>query len=272
MTLLPQQHTYVSPYDLWSEMEQNQDTRPTWLLSICETVADLIDTYCRRHFVLETATKYFDRPADGSRLHFGFDLLSLTTLTVGRVSGVVWTEGTQFWLKPLNSTPKKWMDAEPGYTFRSAPETKKAISVAGVWGYIDREIKVTDVGSGDITDSATTLPVTAGEGTNMDGMLIEIGSELMYVSAAAANAVTVVRGVFGTTAAAHSENDDVNRKLPPAIVRRAALALAVRAYRQAQSGFTDIAGFQASGELVFAKDIPADVKLMLNSVRRTQFA
>ncbi len=270
--LTDQKHTYATPKDCYEQVELNTDTIPAFVITICEEVADRIDRFCRRHFLIETGVRYYDRPSDGSRLHFGADLLTASALAVGRTSPVAWVEETAYWLKPLNSSPKKWAEAEPGYSFRSSSDVKKAIAVTGDWGYVDRQISaVTTVGSGGIDASATTLPVASSSG--LQGMLVEIGDERMYVTdEPTGTTATVERGVLGTTPASHSQSDDVDRKLPPADIRLAAVALFTRAFRQAQSGFTDVAGFQASGELVYSKAIPADVKATLESYRRTMFA
>lgn len=67
------------------------------------------------------------------------------------------------------------------------------------------------VGTGDITDAATSLPV-ADASMYMVGDLLYIGTELLEITAAPVltatpNTVTVRRGASGTTAAAHSAND-----------------------------------------------------------------
>ena len=73
------------------------------------------------------------------------------------------------------------------------------------------------VGVGGITDSGTTLTYKGSllsaedEGVLVPGMTVEVNSEVMLVTAVntGANQLTVLRGQFGTAAAAHVEDDKV---------------------------------------------------------------
>ena len=82
-----------------------------------------------------------------------------------------------------------------------------------------------DVLATGINDSATTLNFTYDTAGIVEGSLIEIGTELMYVFSvnATSNDATVKRGFRGTTAAAHSSGDlvTVNPKFPAQLVLNA---------------------------------------------------
>jgi hypothetical protein len=69
------------------------------------------------------------------------------------------------------------------------------------------------VGTAGIDDSATTLPVTDGADFGVDATgldkYIQVGSEVMQLTAIAGTSLTVVRGHDGTTAAAHADGDIV---------------------------------------------------------------
>ena len=79
-----------------------------------------------------------------------------------------------------------------------------------------------DVLATSVNDSATTLNFTYDTAGIVEGSLIEIGTELMYVFSVNAtnNDATVKRGFRGTTAAAHSSGDliTVNPKFPAQLV------------------------------------------------------
>jgi len=79
-----------------------------------------------------------------------------------------------------------------------------------------------DVLATGVNDSATTLNFTYDTAGIVEGSLIEIGTELMYVFSVNAtnNDATVKRGFRGTTAAAHSTGDliTVNPKFPAKLV------------------------------------------------------
>ena len=82
-----------------------------------------------------------------------------------------------------------------------------------------------DVLATGVNDSATTLNFTYDTAGIVEGSLIEIGTELMYVFSVNAtnNDATVKRGFRGTTAAAHSTGDliTVNPKFPAQLVLNA---------------------------------------------------
>ena len=75
--------------------------------------------------------------------------------------------------------------------------------------------KLDEVGA-DINDSATTLQVDTGTRFETNDVIL-IGTEQMLVTAVSGNNLTVVRGHNNTTAASHSENDDVKIYNPIAI-------------------------------------------------------
>ena len=79
-----------------------------------------------------------------------------------------------------------------------------------------------DVLATGVNDSATTLNFTYDTAGIVEGSLIEIGTELMYVFSVNAtnNDATVKRGFRGTTPAAHSTGDliTVNPKFPAKLV------------------------------------------------------
>ena len=82
-----------------------------------------------------------------------------------------------------------------------------------------------DVLATGVNDSATTLNFTYDTAGIVEGSLIEIGTELMYVFSVNAtnNDATVKRGFRGTTAANHSSGDlvTVNPKFPAQLVLNA---------------------------------------------------
>ena len=79
-----------------------------------------------------------------------------------------------------------------------------------------------DVLATGVNDSATTLNFTYDSAGIVEGSIIEIGTELMYVFSVNAtnNDATVKRGFRGTTAASHSSGDliTVNPKFPAKLV------------------------------------------------------
>ncbi len=277
--LTDQKHTYATPFEVWSQVERNDpNTVPPFFLEVCESMADSVDTFTRRHFSRALNTELHDRPdrttQDPTKVHLNEDLLELTSLTVGRVSPVVWVAETDFWLKPSNETRKRWLQAEPGRTFMEAGDLVDSIAIEGDWGFSLRGIARGVIASGDMTDSQLTLPVDPSSTTiaEMAGMTVEVDDERMYLTASDDNEPVCERAILGTTAAAHLAGAPITRILAPADVWRATVEWAAWSYRRAQAGFTDIAGAELTGELVFSKEMPVAVRRILEPYRKTRFA
>lgn len=106
-------------------------------------------------------------------------------------------------------------------------------SIDGIWGYNANYAQawlVVDALQANITDTQTTLTVADVDGENgyaetpriSAGHLLQIDDEWMEVvkTDALTNIVTVIRGVNGTTAAAHLEDAEVSVYLVEECVRR----------------------------------------------------
>lgn len=78
--------------------------------------------------------------------------------------------------------------------------------------------------NGGINDSVTSLSVASATGFPTDGNFrIRINDEILLVTAVSGTTFTVVRGQEGTSAAAHSNGDDVTHVLTKDSLRRAVL-------------------------------------------------
>lgn len=142
------------------------------------------------------------------------DLLVATTVTNG--NGTVITS-TDYVLEPANRQPKQAIrlldSAADQWTYDDDPE--EAISVLGFWGYVPHYDTSAWTDSTDtvqdnpLSASATTLNVT--DGTLFDSyQYIRIASEFLLVTSITANALTVQRGVLGTTAASHVQGTQID--------------------------------------------------------------
>lgn len=107
----------------------------------------------------------------------------------------------------ITTRDKSW------YDINSSTYAPIFVSVTGTWGYHDDYANAwlaTSLLDGNITDTATTLDVTATEGALFSaGHLIRIGSEYMRVTGVSTDTLTVARGVNGSTASAHTSGDSV---------------------------------------------------------------
>lgn len=185
-----------------------------------------------------------------ARLPFPYWLISVTTITsydgTARASSQTWTEGlsNDYLLEPYDSKPytglKQSTESE-----KSFYGGQKTFVISGKWGW-------QDVVSAQITTTAEALDATevaidVTSGANIsEGMVIKIGSELMYVESIATNTITVVRGVHGSTAATHSTSASITSQVFPDDVIQTCAELARVRYREKDLGLNRDLG---SGEM-----------------------
>ena len=156
--------------------------------------------------------------------HMRGDLLAVTSLTNG--DGTVLTT-SDYKLRAANSLPA-WCvrildSSSQSWTYDDDPQD--AITLDGEWGYVphygNHWVNSTRViPTGGITSSATTftMDTPAHAGSFSAGDYIRVNSEVMQVTSVAVDAsfaltgvITVLRGVLGTTAAAHLAGATIER-------------------------------------------------------------
>jgi len=169
-----------------------------------------------RYFYTTTETRYFDGTRSGELLVP--DILSVTTLKAdtdddGIYDDETWVENTDFFLENArqgyNRFPKNII-RESGRGFYSFGISPKRYEIAGVWGYGDGSRAdpwdlITQTAT--VADATgTTLTLSAGTTSLYTGKTIKVESEQMFISSysGSGTSATAIRGVNGTTAAAHS--------------------------------------------------------------------
>lgn len=254
--------------------DTNSDTH---LLESLEEASRAIDAACRRHFYTVTATRTFDGPGVLRPLLLPYDLLTVTSLAIdtdqdGAFDDETWT-ATDYTLLPLNSWPKMAIrtTANGDYSWPSGTST---IQIAGTWGFGNGESAspwlATAVTGTVATTTGTTLTASAS-GTVEAGHTILVESEQMFVSAVSGTAITVQRGVNGTTAAAHSAKA-ISLAQYPAPIRRACRALAGETFQTAQkAGISEETIGDYSYKRALASSISANPQILnaiLNGFQR----
>lgn len=193
--------------------------------------------FCPRQAALQHTIHY------PSELLLDDDLLELTTLTNGDGSAI-----------PLNNVillpddaPAGGLLLMAGSAFTWAQTPVQAVTVTGIWGWHDRwadawRYSADTVQNNPLSSSATSLTVADAGGADAEtetprfqvGHLLQIESEYLRVLAVntVTNALTVLRGVNGTTAAAHAQNTPIYTYQPPADIAAIALRWASWLYRE----------------------------------------
>lgn len=224
---------YATPYDVTIQAAHAPNANVQKVMAnFLERVSRRIDTYCRRHFYSQVSTYYNDGTM-GNRLIVP-DLLSITSLTAdtdndGVYDDETWVDGTDYFLENLGlyaRYPKNCIRiTERGsYCFSVGPRRYK---IAGNWGYgdglrADPWDLLTSTGTiADTTGTTLTLSAALTDYSLYTGHTILIESEQMFVSSysASGTSATVVRGVNGTTAAAHSAKPIYKAVYPSDIVQ-----------------------------------------------------
>ena len=233
---------YASIADVKGILGITATTDDTVIRKIVEAASRSIDNYCNRHFITQSATKYFD----GARTLWLPDLLSINASglktdedgdatfenTFATTDYLLYGTGLE---DSLNTFPITRLEISHDSDYGSfASGVKKGVQIAGIWGYGDG-ISATPY----IADTTITEDLTAGESaidvtavTNLSaGQLILIGTEQYYIYSIATLTLTVETGVNGTTKATHSSGATIYIYQYPADIRQACIDLGVALYQ-----------------------------------------
>ncbi len=268
-------HTYASidslrDYLAGTSYSSNWTSDTTIIRRIVESASKRIDNYVgMQSFGPRTETRFFDIGSGTLRSSRQNIVASYPNETIGNSSGFInsipldaWlvsattvtsykatdrstsealTEGynADFWLKPYNSSPKVEITLNEDTT-KSFYGGQQTLSILGTWGY-----------SNDTTPEKTTtgtvgLAVTSWGVNDASGLssaqTILVGSEQMYITGISSNTLTVIRGVNGTTASAHTAGTSVYVYEYPELVSQICLDIAKVFFRDRDLGVIQTIG------------------------------
>ena len=251
-------------------------THDTYLRRLLDAASRMIDKECDRFFFVQTETRYYDGKPSGMPLD---DILSITTLKLDEDEDATYeatlTEGTDFYLYPYNTFPKwKGIIAPQGGYGTFASGAIRGVQIVGSFGYGDglSATPYHDAGT-DVNDAtpmtASQTTCTVDDGTKFaHGQTILIDSEQLFIESIVTHVLTVKRGVNGTTAATHADDSDIDIYDYPEEIREACLIQVMRWWKRKDSAFQDMVGSPELGTFVVAKELDADIKLILKEYRR----
>lgn len=192
--------TLTSVQNRWS-IDGNQAADAVQLTKNIWDASASIAAFCQRTFVPFADIRLYDwTPYRGFILDT--DALVITSVTDG--SGV--RASSDYVLYPYNTNPKNTIalvDFVASWTYTT--QRQQAITITGTWGYNTNPARMwqqTTTLNGALNSSATTVTVTSASGLDVL-QYIKVDDEMMQITAIAGAVLTVVRGVNGTTAAAH---------------------------------------------------------------------
>ena len=222
----------------------------TALRQLLERASRAVDRTCNRHFYVLQAVRVFD--GGGKELTVP-DLVSIDTSglkaddDLDRTYESTWA-ASDYLLAPANADPatadnpmsrpytQVVVDTDAG-SKGAFPSGVRAVQVTGRWGYWHHAPSSGDtVQDNPLSDSATVLNVSNG-GNFAVGQTLLVESEQLYVTAISVNALTVARGVNGTTAASHVQSTAVAVFEYPGEVVQATIIQAARWWRRKDAAF-----------------------------------
>lgn len=179
----------------------------------------LADLWTKRTWLpyLETKRHERNRIINPYNLHVFDDLLELNSLVNGNGGSIPIGD---VYLTPRLEYPKHFIRVvDNSGSYFDIAYNQETIDVEGVWGahfdYNNAWVDVQDNIIGGITSTVNNFTVSAnavaadGFPAYEIGWIIKINSEYMLITNYSATTLTVIRGVRGTTAAAHSDGDDI---------------------------------------------------------------
>jgi len=211
------------------------------LLRLLEEASRLVDGYCNRHFYVLETTRQFEANwwSPGLQQLLVPDLIGADSVRVaakfdGVASPPEWRTA-EYRLYPMDAAPERaWgrpytrMAIEPVCTpVCCRTDCHALVEVAGRWGY-RQDLQDTGVAtSAALTARDASVMVTGTEGIS-PGQTLRLDDEQVYVTAVAAQDLTLERGVNGTGAAAHEPGTSISAYRYPGPVSEACLQLAVQ--------------------------------------------
>lgn len=225
-------------------------TEDAAMLAIVEGASRRVDSYTMRSrfgsgFGPRIATNTYDH--DGaSTLELHDDFITVTAVTSAPTTGdagVAMVSGSDYLLAPATTPGRRLIFIGLGSV--AVGVGYQVFTVAGTAGY---GVETETVGAiGTATAGTTSISLTSGSA--YPGTTLLVDSEQMYVTASTGGtALTVVRGVNGTTAAVHAASAAASRYRYDRRVESATLLVAQRRWRMREAGVTgDFGGGSVPG-------------------------
>lgn len=295
---------YISVEDLKGYQGVPDTSEDDVLREFCATASRMWDGYTARHFAPWRETRYYDYrsergdPGQSARarlargtdpwasvLKVDEDLLEVKTLQTANgetaITDYYLKCGRSYNLQPYDRIELKTDGDVTVFTFSGSYQ--RANIVDAIWGYHEEwsnawQSSQDTVQDDPLTAAATSLTVADADGADLFGVtprfkvqqLLKIEDEFLYVTAknTSTNVLTVIRGINGTTAAAHVKNTAVYVYQPVRDVWHSVRRLAAWLYAQKDSPFFETQISPQLGTITIPPSAPIDVRVKANYYRR----
>ena len=255
--------------------------------SICEAASRYLDAKTHRWFYPLITTRYYDHPADATRLLVDKDLLEVSEFTTQNTEVEVTADqyflmcANSYNLTPYDRIVLKTDGSRTRLLFTGTMQ--KADAVTGTWGYHEDWSNAWQSSNDSIQDAsginATVAAITVTDADGADiygvtprfkiGQTLKIEDEFLYLTAISTNALTVIRGVNGSTAATHATATAIYVYRPMKDIEDAALAMAKWLWARRESqGFERII-VPAPGVIDLPAGLPVEMMMAIARYRAT---
>jgi hypothetical protein len=249
-----------------------------YLMDIIPEVSDYITAYCGFSFVPYKDDKlmYFGDIARGGLYDSRQRLLWLPDELLNGTA-VTWNDtllsATDYHLYPTDEYAGWGLIFSPTASLPYSSDFNTGIEISGTWGWhLNGTQMYTTIENITVTSSATSIEV-ADANAYETLQYVRCENELMQIvdrdvnTAPTADTITVLRGVNGHTAAAHT-TAALQTYMPVRGIRHAATRMCAYLYQKR----TDVGGSVQIGDAAFLLDaLPITVKEMMNMRRKLTF-
>lgn len=256
-------------------LDINDSSDDDVLLDTIEEASRALDGACHRFFYPQVQTRHYNHDeANCLRIDDGADLLEVTTLKTD--NGGTTPSSSNYYLMTgasYNTTPytRIAIKTDSGASFGYSGTVQKANEITGIWGYHnDWSNAFQSAGvtlSADITSTTATSITVTGKSIAEPGQMIRVNSEYMHLVSNSGGTFIVERGLNGSTAATHSQDDTVEVYSPMLELRRVTARYAAWLYKEYESPYTNEIQTM-DGSLIIPAKAPNAVHRFVKQYRR----
>lgn len=279
---------YSTPTDIKSHLgdgiSQAVEKYDPIFVKMIGAVSRLIDSYTGRSFYPSYETRYFD--GSGHTRLWVDDLISLESLFYSLDQGVNYTAYTAndyILTRAGNRNTRAAFDCllgNVGGNYPIFPAGQSSIKAVGWWAYHENRSLAWETAlplAAGINSTETVLAFSSTSGKDQYGIsplfqagqLIKIESEICAVTLVdqSENKLTVIRGLNGTTGAAHAISTPAYIWRTPALASEACTMQATRLVNRAWQGFADgRATPELAGQILWTKKLDPEVVTLLETL------
>ena len=270
----------------------------TLFITLSERISRWVDNHTERMFYPFIDTRYYSVNRNRSHVvEFTFedpefddlwidDLMEITSVSISEDDGATYTA-----LATGDYIPMYGQDfnSEKSYTLLKAdrngdlgswPVGQRSVRVIGTFNFTDDrsnffEDTLDEVENNPLTAAGTSLTVNDIDAADQRGIapliapgnLLRMESEFVEVASvnATGNTAVIVRGVNGSTAAAHAQNIQIDKFMPPDPLKQACIIQAIKQYKRGQAGYGDAAAQIDMGRILQIKSMDQGALDMLQA-------